>query len=69
MPYRVDLRNISPDTLDQLIELGALDAEQSEDGGIAALMPDRVSRDQLARAVGVDDVAVSPATGRDRSGF
>ena len=65
MPYRVDLRNASHDTLDRLIELGAIDAESSGDGSIAALMPDRVSPEQVAGVLGVDDVAISPAIGRD----
>lgn len=65
MPYRVDLRHASHDTLDRLIELGALDAELSNDGSVAALMPDRVSCEQVASAVGAEDVSVSPAIGRD----
>jgi ribosomal protein L11 methyltransferase len=65
VPYRVDLRSASHDTLDRLIELGAIDAESSDDGSIAALMPDRVSPEQVAVALGLDDVPVSPAMGRD----
>ena len=65
MPYRVDLRNASHDTLDRLIELGAIDAESSDDGSVAALMPDRVTPEQVAKALGIDDVAISPAIGRD----
>lgn len=65
MPYRVDLRNGGNDALDRLVELGALDAERSEAGGIAALIPDRVTPDQVARAFGLRDIAVSPAVGRD----
>src|SRR6185436_5128382 len=33
--------------------------------GMAAVMPDRVSIDQVARALGIHDISVSPAVGRD----
>jgi ribosomal protein L11 methyltransferase len=65
MPYRVDVRNVGDEALDRLVELGAIDAELSEDGGIAALMPDGVAPEQVARRLGVDDISVSPAAGRD----
>lgn len=65
MPYRVDLRRAGDDAFDRLVELGALDAEVAQDGRIAALMPDSVTADQVALALGVDDVSVSPAVGRD----
>ena len=65
MPYRVDLRSARHDTLDRLIELGAIDAESSADGSVAVLMPDRVAPAQIADALGLDDVPVSPAIGRD----
>ena len=65
MPYRIDLRNTPPDAIDRLIELGALDVERWEDGAVAALMPDAVSPDRVAAALGVSDVTVSPAVGRD----
>ena len=65
MPYRIDLHNAGDDTLDRLVELGALDVEPSGQGGIAALMPDRVTLEQVARALGVDDIPVSPAVARD----
>jgi ribosomal protein L11 methyltransferase len=65
VPYRVDVRSATHDALDRLIDLGALDAELSDEGDVAALMPDRISCEQVARAVGVRDVAVSPALGRD----
>ena len=65
MPYRVDLRNATDDALDRLVELGAIDAERSDDGGIAALMPDSVAPEHVARSLGIDGFAVSPATGRD----
>ena len=65
MPYRVDLGNPGDDALDRLIELGAVDAEISDDGSIAALMPDRVSPQQIAHAMSIGDIAVSPAISRD----
>ena len=65
MPYRVDLRRAGDDAFDRLVELGALDAEVAQDGRIAALMPDSVTADQVALALGVDNVSVSPALGRD----
>ena len=65
MPYRVDLRNVGDDALDRLVELGAIDCEFSDGGGIAALMPDSVEPEQIASALGAGDMSVSPATGRD----
>ena len=64
MPYRVDLRHIRDEALDRLIELGALDVERSHDG-IAALMPDSITPDEVARALGCSHLSVSPALGRD----
>ena len=65
VPYRVDLRNATDDALERLIELGAIDAELSDDGGLAALMPDHVAPERIASVLDVDGLAVSPATGRD----
>jgi hypothetical protein len=65
VPYRVDLCHATDEALDRLVELGAIDAERSGDGGIAALMPDSVAPEHLARALGIDGIAVSPATVRD----
>ena len=65
MPYRVDLRNAGDDAFDRLVELGALDAEYGHDGGIAALMPDSVTPEQVTTALGVGEMSVSPAAGRD----
>jgi ribosomal protein L11 methyltransferase len=65
VPYRVDLRHAGNDAFDRLVDLGALDAEVAQDGRIAVLMPDTVTRDQVARAVGFSDIAISPAVGRD----
>ena len=65
MPYRVDIARASDAVLDRLVELGALDVDRSPGGGIAALMPDGVAPEQVARALGVDDLSISPAVGRD----
>ena len=63
MPYRVDLHG-DDTVLCQLIELGALDIERSATG-VAAVMPDRVSPQELENVLGRHDIAVSPAVGRD----
>lgn len=65
MPYRVDLRNATDDALERLVDLGAIDAERSDDGGIAALMPDSVEPEHVARALGTAGFFVSSATERD----
>jgi len=65
VPYRIDFRAGGDESLDRLIELGALDVESTSGQGMAAVMPDRVSIDQVARALGIHDISVSPAVGRD----
>ena len=65
MPYRVDVAPATDALLDRLVELGALDVDRSPGGGIAALMPDGVAPEQLACALGVEGLAISPAVGRD----
>jgi ribosomal protein L11 methyltransferase len=65
MPYRVDFRGAGADTFDRLVELGALDVECSDDGELAALMPDSVRREQVGGALPGMPFRVSPATGRD----
>jgi ribosomal protein L11 methyltransferase len=69
MPYRVDLRDVTVaggvDPLDRLVELGALDVEGVRERVFAALMPDSVAPEEVAGALGVAEVAVSPAAGRD----
>jgi ribosomal protein L11 methyltransferase len=65
VPYRIDLRDGGDSTIDRLVELGALDLESVPGRGMAALMPDSVTPAQLASALGRDDIAVSPAVGRD----
>jgi ribosomal protein L11 methyltransferase len=64
VPYRIDIACPPHDALDQLVQLGALDIE-SVRGGIAAIVPDSVMPEAVARALGVASVAVSPAVGRD----
>lgn len=49
---------------DRIVELGAIDAELSGDD-LAAVMPDRVTPAEIADALGVADVRVSPAAPRD----
>ena len=65
MPYRVHLRHASEAALDRLVELGALDADAAPGGGLAAIMPDSVTPDTIAAALGMNDISVSPAIGRD----
>jgi ribosomal protein L11 methyltransferase len=64
MPYRVDFRAGPNDAFERLVELGALDLEASGDG-VSALMPDAVNPESVAVALGVGDIAISPAVGRD----
>jgi ribosomal protein L11 methyltransferase len=65
VPYRIDVREAAGNTLDTLVELGALDVESANGRGIAALMPDSVTPEQVERALGVRGISVSPAVGRD----
>jgi ribosomal protein L11 methyltransferase len=65
VPYRVDILNAGDDVFDRLVELGALDVEASHERGFAALMPDSVAPEQLVHALGIDDLSISPAVGRD----
>jgi ribosomal protein L11 methylase PrmA len=69
MPYRIDLRGAAADAFDRLVELGAIDAAPVDgvDGGMAAIMPDSIAAADVARALalGLDDLRVTPARGRD----
>jgi ribosomal protein L11 methyltransferase len=66
MPYRIDIRQSGdPAGIDRLIALGALDLDVSPEGRVAALLPDAITPQDAARALGVDRVEVSPAEGRD----
>ena len=51
--------------MERLVELGALDIERAQSGELAALMPDNVTPDQIARAIGTAEFALSPAVARD----
>ena len=64
VPYRIDISSPPHDALDKLVQLGALDVEPVNDG-LAAIIPDNVTPDSAARALGVTSVAVSPAVARD----
>jgi ribosomal protein L11 methyltransferase len=64
MPYRIDISSPPDDALDQLVQLGALDIEPVDDG-LAAIIPDGVTPEVVAHALGVADVNVSPAVPRD----
>ena len=63
MPYRIDLRDTTGNAIERLIDLGALDVI-SQGHHVSALMPDRITSQQIATALGVD-VTTSPAVGRD----
>ena len=65
VPYRIDVRDASDSSLDRLIELGALDVESSPGQAIAAIVPDSVTPQNVASALGIDDISISPAAGRD----
>lgn len=65
MPYRVDIPAANDEAFDRLIELGALDVDTFDGPGIAALMPDSVTPDQIAAALGAGDMSISPAAGHD----
>jgi ribosomal protein L11 methyltransferase len=65
MPYRIDVHDPDDDALDRLVNLGALDVELLRDGTLAALLPDGVRPDDAANALGVRDLQISAATGRD----
>jgi ribosomal protein L11 methyltransferase len=64
MPYRIDISCRPGTALDQLVHLGALDIEPVCDG-LAAIIPDSVTPEAVAGALGVPTVKVSPAVSRD----
>jgi len=64
VPYRIDIASPPDDALEQLVQLGALDIEPTNEG-LAAIIPDGVSLDSVVGALGAASVAVSPAVGRD----
>ena len=67
MPFRIDLDAAPDDALDRLIELGAFDVGTTIGGRIAAILPDDVTRERVADALGLtaDAVRMSAAPGRD----
>jgi ribosomal protein L11 methyltransferase len=67
MPYRIEIgcRDNAAQQFDQLVQLGALDVESTRGDGLAALMPDSVTPEHVARTLGADKIVVSPAVGRD----
>jgi ribosomal protein L11 methyltransferase len=64
VPYRIDISSPPDDALDRLVRLGALDIEVVH-GGLAAIIPDGVTPDAVAGALGSASVIVSPAVARD----
>jgi ribosomal protein L11 methyltransferase len=64
MPYRIDICSPAPDAFDLLVQLGALDIEPVN-SGLAAILPDAVTVEAVANALGVANVAASAAVARD----
>jgi ribosomal protein L11 methylase PrmA len=64
VPYRIDIDCAPPNALEVLVQLGALDIEAVGDG-LAAILPDGVTPETAARALGVVGLTVSPAISRD----
>ena len=64
MPYRIDIRCPPPEALDVLVQFGALDVEPLDDG-LAAILPDGVTPDTVAGALGLSSLAVSAVVPRD----
>jgi len=65
MPYRIDLPALDNRAFDRLVGLGALDVESTTKGRTAALMPDRVTPDEVSSALGVTVLGVAAAEERD----
>jgi ribosomal protein L11 methyltransferase len=64
LPYRINLCDPPPDTLNLLLEWGALDIESAPEG-LIALLPDSVMPDKVAADLGVTRFNIAPATARD----
>jgi ribosomal protein L11 methyltransferase len=64
VPYRITVPGGNAE-IEQLIDLGALDAEVVGNDSVAALMPDSVHPGQVARTLRLAHISVTPARGRD----
>src|SRR6476646_5629353 len=64
LPWRVDISCPPEDAFDRLVQSGALDIETVEDG-LAAIIPDGVTPEVVAAALGVKELTVSAAIARD----
>ena len=64
VPYRIDVVDRDGSAFDRLVELGALDVEIAG-VRVEALIPDSITPEQIAGALGVERVAASAAVGRD----
>ena len=64
MPYRIDIAAPPSDALDRLVQMGALDLEPAGEG-LAAILPDDVKPDAVARALRCTGIRVSAADARD----
>ena len=65
MPYRIHFPVIDHVEIDRLIDLGAIDVDESGAGGVTALMPDSIPPQRIAHAIARHDFTVSPALARD----
>jgi ribosomal protein L11 methyltransferase len=65
VPYRIDVPDASDRAFERLVDLGALDIEVLGEGILAAVMPDRVTAQQVEAALGIQSLAIRPAEGRD----
>ena len=66
MLYRIDIADPPSNALDLLVQWGALDIE-AVSGGLAAILPDSVTPDAVAGALGGARVTVSAAAARDNA--
>ena len=64
MPYRIDIPHPPREVVERLTRLGALDVS-STDEGVGAILPDAVSADSVAVALGDRPFVISNAHGRD----
>ena len=64
MPYRIDLPQPPDRAFDILVELGALDVEETQ-GSLSAILPDSVPVETVASRLGLPGVDASEAVGRD----